>query len=293
MDSTLHPTGWLHPDCSLRWVPEKQLDSKAVHIKKELVLLHEEGGDKPRNTSHWLNARLSYARHHHMQCPLRTTMTLRPFPASTPYAKLLPCWPRKAWRIHGIAIVRAEIALSAAWLNWTWSRWRRSPPPVWRASRPFKSQTASTGNPSPPTPCLCKFKLSSRDSLSLSAFYILDVLQQQQHTHDIFFLRPWKSPFCFFLFCLTIRRVEIAGGLGPTAGRIWHVGLMGQNATDERVDRVLEVLADSIKSATTPTTVMGRLWKLGNFCIRRTTFPDIIEGKTLPRNSSRFSAFYY
>ena len=55
------------------------------------------------------------------------------------------------------------------------------------------------------------------------------------------------------------RRVEIAGGLGPTAGRIWRVGLMGQNATDERVDRVLEVLADSIKSATTPTTVMGRL----------------------------------
>lgn len=95
------------------------------------------------------------------------TITLRPFPASTPYAKLLPCWPLKAWRIHGIAIVRAEIALSAAWLNWTWSRWRRSPPPVWRASRPFKSQTASTGNPSPPTPCPCKFKPSSRDSLCL------------------------------------------------------------------------------------------------------------------------------
>ncbi|XP_046650671.1 alanine--glyoxylate aminotransferase-like [Daphnia pulicaria] len=54
-------------------------------------------------------------------------------------------------------------------------------------------------------------------------------------------------------------RVEIAGGLGPTAGRIWRVGLMGQNATDERVDRVLEVLAESIKSATTPVTVMGRL----------------------------------
>ncbi len=53
--------------------------------------------------------------------------------------------------------------------------------------------------------------------------------------------------------------MEIAGGLGPTAGRIWRVGLMGQNATDERVDRVLEVLAESIKSATAPVTVMGRL----------------------------------
>ena len=65
--------------------------------------------------------------------------------------------------------------------------------------------------------------------------------------------------FVSFSFVVVTRRVEIAGGLGSTAGRIWRVGLMGQNATDERVDRVLEVLADSIKSATTPTTVMGRL----------------------------------
>lgn len=49
---------------------------------------------------------------------------------------------------------------------------------------------------------------------------------------------------------LRCRKVEIAGGLGPTAGRIWRIGLMGQNATEERVDRVLEVLADSIKSTT-------------------------------------------
>lgn len=49
--------------------------------------------------------------------------------------------------------------------------------------------------------------------------------------------------------------MEIAGGLGPTAGRIWRIGLMGQNATEERVDRVLDVLAESIKGP----TVMGRL----------------------------------
>ncbi len=42
--------------------------------------------------------------------------------------------------------------------------------------------------------------------------------------------------------------VEIAGGLGPTFGRIWRIGLMGQNATPERVDRVLQVLAESISS---------------------------------------------
>lgn len=52
--------------------------------------------------------------------------------------------------------------------------------------------------------------------------------------------------------------VEIAGGLGPTAGRIWRVGLMGQNATEARVDRVLQVLAESIDHSA-PSTPMGRL----------------------------------
>nr|CAG4641538.1 EOG090X02WG [Eurycercus lamellatus] len=41
--------------------------------------------------------------------------------------------------------------------------------------------------------------------------------------------------------------VEIAAGLGPTAGRIWRIGLMGQNASEERVDRVLQVLAEAIQ----------------------------------------------
>jgi len=45
------------------------------------------------------------------------------------------------------------------------------------------------------------------------------------------------------------RNVEIAGGLGPTAGRIWRIGLMGQNATEERVDMVLQVLDEAIKAA--------------------------------------------
>lgn len=201
------------------------------------------------------------------------TITLRPFPASTPCAKLSPCWPTKAWRIHGIAIVRAEIALSAAWLNWTWSRWRRSPPPVWRASRRFKSQTASTGNPSPPTPCPCKFKPLSWLSRAPYAFSYA-----HGNNHSRFY-------FGFVFLKYIKRRVEIAGGLGPTAGRIWRVGLMGQNATDERVDRVLEVLAESIKSATTPVTVMGRLWNCCANSQTRTQHSDITK---IPR-SSRFT----
>ena len=49
------------------------------------------------------------------------------------------------------------------------------------------------------------------------------------------------------------RKVEIAGGLGPTVGRIWRIGLMGQNATEERVDQVLQVLAEAIKTVTSVT----------------------------------------
>ena len=33
--------------------------------------------------------------------------------------------------------------------------------------------------------------------------------------------------------------IEIGGGLGPAAGRIWRIGLMGSNATRGTADRVL------------------------------------------------------
>ena len=50
--------------------------------------------------------------------------------------------------------------------------------------------------------------------------------------------------------------VEIAGGLGPTFGQIWRIGLMGQNASEDKVDRVLDVLAEGLAKSHTP---MGRL----------------------------------
>lgn len=54
--------------------------------------------------------------------------------------------------------------------------------------------------------------------------------------------------------------VEIAGGLGPSFGQIWRIGLMGQNATEERVDRVLDVLAEGLaKSSHAAPAIMGRL----------------------------------
>ncbi|XP_055526292.1 alanine--glyoxylate aminotransferase [Wyeomyia smithii] len=53
--------------------------------------------------------------------------------------------------------------------------------------------------------------------------------------------------------------VEVSGGLGPTAGQVFRIGLMGQNATTERVDRVLQVYKDSIQSVKRDIQVMGKM----------------------------------
>ena len=41
--------------------------------------------------------------------------------------------------------------------------------------------------------------------------------------------------------------VEIAGGLGPSAGQVWRVGLMGYNATPAMVELVLAAFEDGLK----------------------------------------------
>lgn len=40
--------------------------------------------------------------------------------------------------------------------------------------------------------------------------------------------------------------IEIGAGLGPLAGKIWRVGLMGHTARPENVDRFLSALKDSL-----------------------------------------------
>ena len=65
-----------------------------------------------------------------------------------------------------------------------------------------------------------------------------------------------KSWVCFeFLnFCkfrnIHLRRdlVEISGGLGPTAGQVWRIGLLGRNACDSAVDRVLRSLGAALET---------------------------------------------
>jgi alanine-glyoxylate transaminase/serine-glyoxylate transaminase/serine-pyruvate transaminase len=42
-------------------------------------------------------------------------------------------------------------------------------------------------------------------------------------------------------------RIEIGGGLGPLAGKIWRVGLMGHTARKENVERLLAALRESLE----------------------------------------------
>jgi alanine-glyoxylate transaminase/serine-glyoxylate transaminase/serine-pyruvate transaminase len=38
-------------------------------------------------------------------------------------------------------------------------------------------------------------------------------------------------------------KIEIGGGLGPLAGKIWRIGLMGHTARPENVDKLIQALA--------------------------------------------------
>jgi alanine-glyoxylate transaminase/serine-glyoxylate transaminase/serine-pyruvate transaminase len=43
--------------------------------------------------------------------------------------------------------------------------------------------------------------------------------------------------------------IEIGGGLGPLAGKIWRIGLMGESSRIENVRRLLACLAIELRSA--------------------------------------------
>lgn len=47
-------------------------------------------------------------------------------------------------------------------------------------------------------------------------------------------------------FAMQKYKFEIGGGLGPTAGQIFRIGLMGNNATPELVDRAVEILQEAV-----------------------------------------------
>jgi alanine-glyoxylate transaminase / serine-glyoxylate transaminase / serine-pyruvate transaminase len=49
-------------------------------------------------------------------------------------------------------------------------------------------------------------------------------------------------------YLLDERGMEIAGGFGPLAGKVWRIGLMGYGSTAENVLLILEALADGLKA---------------------------------------------
>jgi len=53
----------------------------------------------------------------------------------------------------------------------------------------------------------------------------------------------WKA---VTVYAMEKYKLEIAGGLGPTAGRVWRIGLMGQNAKPEKVEMALKVLKEAL-----------------------------------------------
>lgn len=50
---------------------EQQLEHLSVRTQKELILLHKDTADKPKDTTSWLNIRSWCSSHHHIRCPKR------------------------------------------------------------------------------------------------------------------------------------------------------------------------------------------------------------------------------
>ena len=47
--------------------------------------------------------------------------------------------------------------------------------------------------------------------------------------------------------CMDKYKVEIAGGLGPSAGKVWRVGILGFNAQPQNIQLVLDAMRDGLK----------------------------------------------
>lgn len=88
---------------------EKQAESIAQRTQKELVLLHREGADKPRNTVAWLNMRSWCSSHHHIRCPKRMFMRHSPSRITEVYKKVQ----------EGVVNVHSDFARLARFLTGT------------------------------------------------------------------------------------------------------------------------------------------------------------------------------
>ena len=52
-------------------------------------------------------------------------------------------------------------------------------------------------------------------------------------------------------FAMQKYKFEIAGGLGPTFGKVFRIGLMGCNATEDLVDKTIKIITEAIEETKT------------------------------------------
>lgn len=52
----------------------------------------------------------------------------------------------------------------------------------------------------------------------------------------------------FFFLIIFRYSLELSGGLGPSAGQVFRIGIMGMNATKENVTFTLSVLKEAIQN---------------------------------------------
>lgn len=57
------------------------------------------------------------------------------------------------------------------------------------------------------------------------------------------------SPLIVINYAMEKHKLEIAGGLGETAGKIFRIGLLGDNATSALVEKTVKVLVEATNAA--------------------------------------------
>ncbi|XP_039289237.1 neuropathy target esterase sws isoform X2 [Nilaparvata lugens] len=88
---------------------EKEVERIAMRTRKELVLLHRDGGDRPNNTVAWLNMRSWVSTHHHIQCSKRMFTRRSLYRINELYSKVLMSEPN----------VHSDFSRLARWLTGT------------------------------------------------------------------------------------------------------------------------------------------------------------------------------
>lgn len=51
-------------------------------------------------------------------------------------------------------------------------------------------------------------------------------------------------------YLLQNHNIEISGGLGELAGKVWRIGMMGYNSRKENVEKLLTVLKEALAAST-------------------------------------------